>query len=79
MKKRKKLKRKKNLKREKTFQTTDLEKMGLHIVEAGIEDQLKVGGVWHFWYKLILVHHLQNGVSRLKKEFQVTSETKSFF
>ena len=66
MRKRKNIKRK--TLREKNLQTTDLEKMGLHVVEAGIEDQLKVGGVWHFWYKLILVHHLQNNVSRLKEE-----------
>ena len=38
---------------------TDLEKMGLHVVEAGVEDHLKIRRVWHFWYKLILVHHLQ--------------------
>merc|ERR1719430_1962378 len=29
-------------------------------MEAGVEDQLKIGRVWHFWYKLILVHHLRH-------------------
>lgn len=37
---------------------THLEKMGLHVVETGVKDQLKIRRVWHFWYKLILVHHL---------------------
>merc|ERR1719500_694837 len=37
-----------------------LEKMGLHVVEAGVEDHLKIRRVWHFWYKLILVHPLRD-------------------
>ena len=43
----------------KSFRWSDLEKMGLHVVETGVKDQLKIRRVWHFWYKLILVHHLQ--------------------
>ena len=47
------------MKREKNFGLSDLEEVRLHVVETCVEDQLKVRRVWHFWYKLILVHHLQ--------------------